>query len=137
MKLENVALLFEAVKFVSVTFKGSNSSKRYTYKVPASWTVSVGDELIVDSPFNGAAIVTIEAILPFEDIDLDAAFRYKWAVAIVDYNEYRVREQAFFNAQQQLKKIAAETKRQKQLKALADEYGEGFLEAVKAMLAHK
>lgn len=60
----------------------------YDYKVPKSWDVEVGDQLIVDTPNGKTQIVLVEAVDHAANIDPDADHSYRWAVQKVDRTEY-------------------------------------------------
>lgn len=68
---------------VSVTF--STTTQQYSYLVPESWNVAVGDTLVVDSPRTGHQCVTVRSI------DRTGTTRAtKRAVSKVDLSEWRV-----------------------------------------------
>lgn len=86
--------LFRAdYKTVAVTFNSTRShcdsfAKRYTYKVPKAMQVAVGEKLVVF--VNGRIeteqlqTVTVAEVHENPEINSDASFKYKWAVAKFD-----------------------------------------------------
>lgn len=60
----------------------------YCYKVPKAWNVQAGDVVVVDSPKVGLKLANVVIVDASPQIDVDASFDYKWAVAKIDLNEY-------------------------------------------------
>lgn len=60
----------------------------YDYKVPKSWDVVPGDQLIVDTPNGKTQVVLVEGVDLAANIDPDADHNYRWAVQKVDRAEY-------------------------------------------------
>lgn len=81
--------------------------RTYTYKVPKTWGIKVGDLLVV--PTRGTVgfgnVVTVDE---FPVIDVDADFVYQWAVQRVDFeyhNELVENERKFGETIQEVERV--------------------------------
>ena len=64
------------------------TGRSYVYKVPKSWDVQVEQHLVVVDRGGDLAVVFVVQVDSAPDIDVDAAYDYKWAVAKVDMTEF-------------------------------------------------
>lgn len=82
--------LLENFTTVAVRFADYNApnGKYYTYKVPTSWNVKAGDNLVVDAPSTGMTVVKVVDAHAVPQLDAGADFFYKWAVQKVDRSGY-------------------------------------------------
>lgn len=100
---------------IKVRFKHKDrglSEKEYYYKAPSFMKVEVGDEVIVDSPYNGFVVVLVTAVDDFADITPENGHSYKWVVQRVD--------PVFYTVQKEREEIAAKQIRRARSKAAAD-----------------
>lgn len=92
--------LLENVTTVQVKFQDgqTNGQAHYTYKVPTAWGVKADDELVVESPRSGMAVVKVVNVDKVPQLDADADFTYKWAVQKVDRSGYdaQLKREALF-----------------------------------------
>lgn len=87
--------------------RGWSPRSTYVYKVPLTWNVQEGDELLVETS-AGLVIVNVVKVDATPDIDVDANFDYKWAVQRVDrteYNDLVEKEKRFAASLQEIERI--------------------------------
>lgn len=87
MQVENLLSMLDDCYTIQARYN-QGDTKTYTYKVPKQLELEVGDKVIVNSPRNGFTVVTVAAIGNAEDMDLEAAFQYKWIAGRVDTEAY-------------------------------------------------
>lgn len=122
VSIENlISSLQDNVQLVECTFQASN--KLYTYKVPKDWAVVEGDQLVVDSPINGATIVDVSKVTD-KQVDVTSDFIYKWAMCKVDRTEYNARLAAEQEAAETLKELRRKNQQKKLLEELLGDLGE-------------
>ena len=134
MNVENIISALQNAQTVAVVFTGT-PNKTYTYKVPKSWEVKVGDELVVRSPIDGSTIVKVKEVHDTCDIDLSATFTYKWAVSKVDNEAYEAKVAAEKENAKQLKALQRKAELKKQLATIAAELGDEAEEFLKSLTA--
>ena len=122
MNIENLISALQHIKTIKVKFPDS-PSKGYIYKIPADWEVAIGDELVVRSP-NGTKVVQVIEVHDMADIDLEAAFTYKWALSIVPNKEYDERLKKEEKHAKTLKQLQRQAALKKQLAAIVGELGD-------------
>ena len=118
MSIENIISSLQDCQIAQCTFAGS--LKKYSYKVRKDWNVADGDVLVVDAPSSGLTFVIVDKVVEGE-IDITAAFNYKWAVCKVDQESYD--EQLAKEAEVAVELKALRRKAQ-QKKAMADLLGD-------------
>lgn len=118
MSIENIISSLQDCQIAQCTFAGS--LKKYSYKVRKDWNVADGDVLVVDAPSSGLTFVIVDKVVEGE-IDITAAFNYKWAVDKVDQESYD--EQLAKEAEVAVELKALRRKAQ-QKKAMADLLGD-------------
>jgi hypothetical protein len=105
---ELLAALQTDLATVGCTFvTGNTSHKLYTYKVPKSWAVSRGDSLVVETP-SGLGIVVVNDV--HKTPQLDGGYDYKWAVQVVQTDDYKARlakEEAFLEQLAEVERLHA------------------------------
>ena len=122
MNIENLISALQNIKTVKVKFSDT-PNKGYTYKIPADWKVAVGDEVVVRSP-EGTKVVQVIEVHDMADIDLEAAFTYKWAVSVVPNKEYDERLKEEEKYAKTLKQLQRQAALKKQLAAIVGELGD-------------
>lgn len=95
------------------------SGKFYTYKVPIGVKVEVDDCVIVRVEGNSPEIklVKVFEVDDGKDINLEAAFTYKWIVGTVDIATYEKR----MEEDKKLKSLVSELKNRKLKRSLIEE----------------
>lgn len=103
------------------------SEKTYTYKVPHFVGLTIEDEVIVDSPFNGMVVVKVVEVIE-EGIAFDQDFNnskgYKWIVQKVCPQQYHKQLEKEAQAEKLLKQHLTNQAKEKamaNIKAMFDE----------------
>ena len=122
MNIENLISALQNIKTIKVVFS-ETPGKGYIYKIPADWEVAVGDEVVVRSP-EGTKVVKVIEVHDMADIDLEAAFTYKWAVSVVPNKEYDERLKEEEKHAKTLKQLQRQAALKKQLAAIVGELGD-------------
>jgi hypothetical protein len=86
----------------------------YHYKTVDA-EIKAGDQVIVDSPFNGLTVVEVDSVVEYFEVTL-GAFDYKWIVARVDLAAYERQK----SAEVELKRELARLRMVQHTKQLAD-----------------
>ncbi len=111
--------LCEGGKTVGVVFSkakyAEGHQKMYTYRIEDAMTAKVGDMAVVERD-GEYSFVDIMEVHEESQIDINASYRYKWLVAIVDRTEYleRLRIEDETLADIKHNRIATERKNQKE-----------------------
>ena len=99
------------------------SQGTYVYKVPFSWGVNEGDELLVETGI-GLVITNVVKVDGMPDIDVDANFDYKWAVQKVD----RTKHNELVDSEKRFADSLLEIERVKQRESLLTSFRESLPE---------